>query len=360
MEERATSLQDAEQQQANSQSQPHPLETAHHIAGREAGLRGTAESANSVSIRIPAQGVDSNSDSDDENSSDSSSSSSEEEEEEREVETNNSRVPSSPLKRSQRETGRSSSSRDRTKSNQYPRSQLASRRRPSSSSRAQRTKKKNKMMSRTTRLDSGGGATSSTSEAEFPLNGTSQLQHLRGNGRRDGNRRSRELSKCSSVYETANEDYITVDDKRIMSPGSDGTSGGIPKATRIEDLTARNLSVPKMNQRQGQKRKRSTGVSERGRKKSRLESGSSVDGGPISKLKTMNGLVNGSGDEVDIKPLDLVWAKCRGYPPYPALVSAIELMLNGQQQLECDNIIQCVPLCVVFLHQFICYLHAHT
>jgi hypothetical protein len=182
------------------------------------------------------------------------------------------------------------------------------------------------------RLDSGG-AYSSTSEAELPVNGTNNSTLRVGNSSsREMGRISRELSKCSSVYETANEGYMSIEEKRMTSPLSDIPTGGIPKATGVEDLTARNLSMQQKQGGQGQqargkKRKRSsTGTatpSERSsKKKSRLESGSSADGGPVSKSKTINGMVNGSGaNEIEVKPLDLVWAKCRGYPPYPALVS---------------------------------------
>ena len=237
----------------------------------------------------------------------------------------NSRSTTSPQKRARgRHKEELAASRERSRSNRQPRQQFKSRRRPSGGggSRLQisRSKRKLKAPPRL-RLDSGG-AYSSTSEAEFPINGTNNTLGV-GNSRELG-RISREVSKCSSVYETANEGYLSIEEKQVTSPLSDTITGGIPKATGIEDLTARDISVQKSNQGQARSKKRkrsSTGPSERSKKKSRLESGSSADGGPMSKSRTINGLVNGSGASAEIKPLDLVWAKCRGYPPYPALVS---------------------------------------
>jgi len=90
----------------------------------------------------------------------------------------------------------------------------------------------------------------------------------------------------------------------------------IPSASSMEDLTVKSpLALPVG--KGGKKRKRSSG-SEGGTKKRRKKLDSKSDG--IRRSTVINGLVNG-GEKYEIRPLDLVWAKCRGYPPYPALVS---------------------------------------
>ena len=56
--------------------------------------------------------------------------------------------------------------------------------------------------------------------------------------------------------------------------------------------------------------------------KLRANSDGSLEG-QVTKTSMLNGLVvNGEASVVEdeIKPMELVWAKCRGYPPYPALV----------------------------------------
>ena len=102
--------------------------------------------------------------------------------------------------------------------------------------------------------------------------------------------------------------------RRLASSTLPDTS--VPSASTPEDLTVQTGSL--VREPLGRKRKHSS---------------SSIDGAPSTKKtkrlvpgadsqrgRAVNGLVNG-GAEVSFKPLDLVWAKCRGYPSYPALVS---------------------------------------
>lgn len=104
------------------------------------------------------------------------------------------------------------------------------------------------------------------------------------------------------------------------------TTPGVPSTSSNEDLTVSGGQLLKGGGRPWRKKlglKRNLSVSslEDGdnRKRAREESESS-DGGGDGLGGVSNGMMNGGQD---IKPMELVWAKCRGYPPYPALVSPV-------------------------------------
>lgn len=161
------------------------------------------------------------------------------------------------------------------------------------------------------RLPSGTGT--SASENDLPVNGIAE-------GRVPGSlrqHRSEETLRTragssSSMCETPLEELSNVDKIFQQRLGSSSETA-IPSASSVEDLTVKPSLV--QAKKQGKKRKRSSGSegTVKKRRKQQLES-------KLDSFKNINGLVNG-GENYEIKPLDLVWAKCRGYPPYPALVS---------------------------------------
>lgn len=150
--------------------------------------------------------------------------------------------------------------------------------------------------------------------------------------------RTRGHSNSSSQYETAGEGYSS-EDKHALSPFSDiNRFSAIPSASSVEDLT---VFDPLANRRgkpgrkPGRKRKGSFRTEVGGLKKIRLtsESSDAGSGGGELKTRTVNGLIP-NGGQYEIKPLDLVWAKCRGYPSYPALVSDVDTILKKKRRGE--------------------------
>lgn len=156
-------------------------------------------------------------------------------------------------------------------------------------------------------------STGSVSEAERSVNGVSS--------RREKGRTR--VGSSSSIYETAMEGYSS-EERLLRSPLSDSSlyrqrlasstsENAPPSASSTDDLTVRAPLVP----RGARGRKRKHGERRAGTKRKKR---AVSDSDSAKRTGTINGLVNGSGS-FEIKALDLVWAKCRGYPPYPALVS---------------------------------------
>ncbi len=127
------------------------------------------------------------------------------------------------------------------------------------------------------------------------------------------------------VYESQ-IDYSSNDDRPVMSPVFDNNGefeqtnkmNNFPSASSLDDLTVISTGSLKRKRHNNDESDSDT-PSKRIKKKKVIVSGN----GDLNKklLKDFNGVTMTNGG-ISPQPLDLVWAKCRGYPPFPALVSA--------------------------------------
>ena len=179
-------------------------------------------------------------------------------------------------------------------------------------------------------------------------------------------------SSSSIVDVTTAGGEFSSEDRGLLSPLSDSglyhtrhqklDTMSVPSASSLDDLTVKSPLTPlrqhDRNRRHGKNTAKSVGSEEIsepvGGKMGEGGGGEGVDGGGAGKGKggerrrrdrkrtrrgeggstsrkrrkvgerkavaLMNGVVNGT-PEYKVVLWDLVWAKCRGYPPYPALVS---------------------------------------
>jgi hypothetical protein len=165
-------------------------------------------------------------------------------------------------------------------------------------------------------------STESEEEEEEEMNGV--LDGATHRRRRAARPLRQTRSKSSSDSVDIPESTRAAPSRRRSSVFSDSeprgydTTLGLPSASSTEDLT---VAGPRRGGRKHHGIKRhhlsvSSLEEEDGGDDADMEMSDSGVGGTE---RISNGLMNGEAQ--DIKPMELVWAKCRGYPPYPALVS---------------------------------------